>query len=121
MSPREPDLPVPPPRDADGPVFAEPWQAQAFALTVRLAEDGVFTWNEWAQTLGETLAEGAAKGLGGGEHYYEHWLGALERLALERGLAEPAALSRRKNEWAEAYRTTPHGRPVELRRGQDAG
>jgi len=27
---------------------------------------------------------------------------------------DPAALAARKEEWAEAYRRTPHGKPVEL-------
>ena len=49
-----------------------------------------------------------------GTHYYEYWLAALERLVGERGLAERAALAERKEAWAEAYRRTPHGRPVEL-------
>ena len=39
-----PDLP----RDADGPVFREPWEAQAFAMAVSLHERGLFTWPEWA-------------------------------------------------------------------------
>ena len=39
------------PRDVSGPVFAEPWQAQAFALAVKLSEPGHFTWKEWAAAL----------------------------------------------------------------------
>jgi nitrile hydratase accessory protein len=108
------------PRDADGPVFAEPWQAQAFALTLRLHETGAFAWSEWAATLGEALKAGDAAGLGGGEHYYEHWLSALETIAQRKGLADAASLAGLKDAWAEAYRETPHGRPVELRRGARA-
>ena len=98
------------PRDADGPVFAEPWQAQAFALAVRLSEQGYFTWSEWAATLAEEL-KGAADD---GSHYYDHWLAALESLVAAKGLADPSALEARKEAWAEAYRRTPHGKPVEL-------
>src|SRR4051812_9029552 len=82
------NLPDGQPRDDDGPVFAEPWQAQAFALTVRLHETGAFTWNEWAATLAEELKAGSARGLGAGEHYYEHWLAALERITQKHGLAD---------------------------------
>jgi len=100
------------PRDADGPVFAEPWQAQAFALTVQLHEAGAFSWTEWAQALSEQLS---AAGPGDdGSRYYEHWLASLERLVAARRLADPAALLERKRAWADAYRRTPHGRPVAL-------
>jgi nitrile hydratase accessory protein len=103
------------PRDASGPVFAEPWQAQAFALAVRLSEQGHFTWSEWAVALANELKAVAARGEpDDGGRYYEHWLAALEHLAAAKGLAEPAALLARKEAWAQAYRTTPHGEPVEL-------
>ncbi|MBV9507014.1 MAG: nitrile hydratase accessory protein [Acidobacteriia bacterium] len=104
-----------PPGDEDGPVFAEPWQAQAFALAVKLSEQGHFTWKQWAEALAAELAAAAARGEpDDGSHYYEHWLAALERLVTARGLTDPAALAARKHAWAEAYRHTPHGKPVEL-------
>jgi len=99
------------PRDAGGPVFAEPWQAQAFALAVQLSADGVFTWPEWAAAL---AAELAADPGDDGSRYYEHWVAALERLATGRGLTATADLAERKADWAEAYRHTPHGKPIEL-------
>jgi nitrile hydratase accessory protein len=103
------------PRDEGGPVFAEPWQAQAFALAVRLSEEGHFTWKEWAATLGDELKAGAARGESDdGSRYYHCWLTALERLVVMKGLSDPVALSARKDAWAEAYRHTPHGKPVEL-------
>src|SRR3954454_4397644 len=43
------------PRDATGPVFAEPWQAQAFALALQLHAQGAFTWPEWAAALSDRL------------------------------------------------------------------
>jgi len=105
------------PRDGDGPVFAEPWQAQAFALAVRLSESGFFTWHEWADELGAALrAAGVREPSDDGSHYYDHWLLALERLCVAKGLTTAAALHEREKAWAEAYRRTPHGRPVELRR-----
>jgi nitrile hydratase accessory protein len=103
------------PRDEGGPVFAEPWQAQAFALAVKLSEQGYFTWKEWAAALADELKATANRGEpDDGSHYYEHWLAALERLVTAKGLSDPAALRARKEAWAEAYRRTPHGKPVEL-------
>jgi len=103
------------PRDAGGPVFAEPWEAQAFALAVKLSEQGYFTWKEWAATLAKELSEAADRGEpDDGSRYYIHWLAALERLAVGKGLTDSPAMLARKEAWAEAYRHTPHGKPVEL-------
>lgn len=103
------------PRDAGGPVFAEPWEAQAFALAVKLSEQGHFTWKEWAAALAEELKAATDRGEpDDGSRYYQHWLAALERLVAAKGLSDPAALRARKEAWAEAYRHTPHGKPVEL-------
>jgi nitrile hydratase accessory protein len=97
------------------PVFAEPWEAQAFALAVRLSEQGHFTWKEWAAALAAELK--AAKDRGepdDGSRYYHYWLAALERLVAAKGLTDPDAMLARKQAWADAYRHTPHGKPVEL-------
>ena len=95
--------------------FAEPWQAQAFALAVRLSEAGHFTWNEWSAALGAELRAAADRGEpDDGSRYYEHWLAALERLVTAKGLTDAAALAVRKEEWSHAYRDTPHGQPVVL-------
>lgn len=111
------DLSVLPPlpRDEGGPVFAEPWQAQAFAMAVRLTEQGHFTWKEWAATLAEELKAAADRGQpDDGTRYYQHWLAALERLVVAKALSNPAELLQCKDAWADAYRHTPHGKPVEL-------
>lgn len=106
------------PRDEEQPVFAEPWQAQAFALAVKLSEAGHFTWKEWAAVLAAELKAAADRGEpDDGSHYYEHWLSALERLVAAKGLTDFATLLERKEAWTNAYRHTPHGKPVELRRG----
>jgi nitrile hydratase accessory protein len=103
------------PRDSGGPVFAEPWQAQAFALAVKLSEQGHFSWKEWASTLASELKAAADRGEpDDGSRYYQHWLTALERIITSKGLSDPSALLARKEAWAEAYRRTPHGKPVEL-------
>ena len=96
-------------------MFAEPWQAQAFSLAVRLSEQGYFTWKEWAAALAQELEAAAQRGeADDGSRYYEYWLAALERLAIAKGLTDQAALLDRKHAWADAYRHTPHGKPVEL-------
>jgi nitrile hydratase accessory protein len=104
------------PRDEQGPVFAEPWQAQAFALAVKLSELGHFTWSEWAAVLAAELKADAARGeADDGSRYYHCWLAALEHLVVSKSLSSREALSEQKEAWAEAYRHTPHGMPVELK------
>jgi nitrile hydratase accessory protein len=102
--------------DDGGPVFAEPWQAQAFALAVRLSAQRHFTWKEWTTALAQEL-KGAADGgeTDDGSRYYEYWLAALEKLTAAKGLSNRDEMLRRKQAWADAYRRTPHGQPVELR------
>jgi nitrile hydratase accessory protein len=104
------------PRDDGGPVFAEPWQAQAFALAVQLSADGAFTWPEWAEALAAQLATDPTDDA---SRYYEHWVAALEGLVGAKGFAAPPELAQRKVAWADAYRRTPHGKPVELRRARN--
>ena len=107
------------PRDEEGPVFAAPWQAQAFALAVKLSEQGHFTWKEWAAALADELRAAADRGEpDDGSRYYHHWVAALERLVTGKGLANSPALADRKEAWADAYRHTPHGQPVVLRKSE---
>jgi nitrile hydratase accessory protein len=108
------------PQDKGEPVFAEPWQAQAFALAVKLSEEGYFTWKEWAAVLAKELNTATSRGgPDDGSHYYDHWLAALEHLVTAKGLADSASLLARKEAWADAYRSTPHGMPVKLTTGSD--
>lgn len=102
----------------DDPVFAEPWQARAFALTLKLTEAGHFSRTEWTTALSHALREATAgcEQIDDGSHYYEHWLAALETLVRQKGLADEVALSARKEAWREAYHSTPHGKPVMLER-----
>jgi nitrile hydratase accessory protein len=111
-----------PPRDAavgppiEEPVFAEPWQAHAFALTLTLHQRGLFTWAEWAETLGAEIAAAQAAGdPDRGDTYYQHWLAALERLVAAKGASSAAELTRYRDAWDHAADRTPHGRPIELR------
>ena len=99
----------PAPQDETRPVFAEPWQAQAFALATHLNERGVFTWSEWSQTLGAQLKTDDQLG------YYEHWLAALEALVAQKGLCAPSEMAARAEAWHHAFEQTPHGQPVNLK------
>ena len=90
----------------DEPVFAEPWQASAFAMTVALNERGAFSWTEWAETLGAELKSG--------DDYYECWLRALEKLLIRKGAASADEISKVAEAWHRAAHATPHGLPILL-------
>jgi nitrile hydratase accessory protein len=106
------------PSDPEGPVFREPWEAQAFAMTLSLHERGLFTWPQWAATLADEIKRAQAAGdPDTGETYYRHWLNALERLVAEKGVTDPATLTRYQHAWDHAADRTPHGEPIELRPG----
>jgi nitrile hydratase accessory protein len=110
------------PCDAEGPVFREPWEAQAFAMALALHERGVFTWSEWAETLsGEIKRAQAAGDPDTGETYYRHWLAALERLIAVKGVTSFEDLHRYRDAWDHAADRTPHGAPIELRPEDFAG
>ncbi len=112
MSPH--DLPALP-RDEAGPVFREPWEAHAFALAVRLAEAGCFSWPEWVAALTREIQAARQRGAADlGDTYYQHWLRALESVCAEKGLAAAAEVQTRQEQWRQAYLHTPHGQPVEL-------
>jgi nitrile hydratase accessory protein len=103
------------PRDREGPVFREPWEAQAFALVLALYDRGLFTWPEWAAMLADEIKRAQAAGdPDTGETYYRHWLAALERMVAEKGLANAETLARLREAWSRAAARTPHGRPIEL-------
>jgi nitrile hydratase accessory protein len=102
-------------RDNDGPLFREPWEAQAFAITLKLHQAGCFSWSEWTTALGAEIAQGSMKAeQGDDEHYYLHWLSALENLVDAKGLASKTQLETRKQAWDRAARGTGHGQPIEL-------
>jgi len=103
------------PRNDEGPVFGAPWEAEAFALALSLNARGVFTWTEWAATLGDEIKKAQAAGDPDiGDTYYHHWLAALERIVAAKGLADAQVLSRTRDAWHRACARTPHGAPIEL-------
>jgi nitrile hydratase accessory protein len=96
-------------------VFREPWEAQAFALALQLQEQGLFTWDEWAQALAAEITSAQKNGDPDlGDTYYRHWLRALERLVVAKGAASQAGLEQTKDAWDRAAKATPHGRPIVL-------
>lgn len=107
---------APLPRGDDGaPVFAEPWEAQAFAMAVAAHARGLFTWSEWAAALAREIRVAQEAGdPDEGETYYEHWLKALERLVAEKGVADAGLLAARREAWERAALATPHGQPILL-------
>ena len=101
----------------DGPVFKEPWEAAAFAMAVRLSEAGKFTWTEWVDYLSAEIAAARQRGDPDlGDRYYEHWLAALEKLVVDKGLGSESELAALKHDWTEAAVHTPHGQPIELKK-----
>lgn len=101
-------LPLPPPGNEQ--VFAAPWQAQVFAMTVTLHERGAFTWAEWARTLAQHVSGGRPDG----SDYFERWADALAELLRSRGIATEEDIERGTRAWHEAAARTPHGMPIEL-------
>ena len=100
---------IPPDLPPGGPVFNEPWEAQAFAMAVSLHEKGVFTWKEWAAALAREISGHADRS------YYESWLAALEKLVEAKSLVTEEERLARIDAWDRAARATPHGKPIELR------
>ena len=104
------------PRDSEGPVFREPWEAQAFAMTLALYRRGLFSWPEWAATLAAEIKRAQREGdPDTGETYYRHWLAALERIVGEKGVTNAQTLARYRDAWDHAADRTPHGLPIELK------
>ena len=107
------------PCDAEGPVFREPWEAQAFALAIDAHARGLFSWPEWATELSAQIKAAQLAGdPDTGETHYRHWLAALESLTVQKGAVSRAQLEKVQAAWDHAAKATPHGKPVVL--GDDA-
>lgn len=103
------------PRNESGPIFNEPWEAEAFAMTLALYEKGVFTWPEWAAVLSEEINRAQTEGDPDlGDTYYRHWLSALERIVIQQGVTDAEHLSQLYDDWNHAAHSTPHGEPIVL-------
>lgn len=107
------------PHDEDGPVFNEPWEAQAFAMTVALSRQGLFEWTEWVEVFTDEIK--IAQDAGDpdlGDTYYQHWARALEKIIADKGGIDDATVSERAETWRRAYLNTPHGKPIDLNAGR---
>ena len=105
------------PRDTEGPVFNEPWEAEVFAMTLSMHEQGVFTWKEWAAMLSDSISQAQQQGDPDlGDTYYSHWLTALEQMVLQKRIGSRSQLDQLCKDWDHAARHTPHGQPIELSR-----
>ena len=105
-------LPV---QDVSGAVFAEPWQAHAFAMTLQLHEKGLFTWPEWAAALTQEISNAQQAGdTDTGATYYTHWLNALEAMVLAKKWGTAEQIHDLEHAWEDAAARTPHGQPIVL-------
>jgi nitrile hydratase accessory protein len=106
------------PRNDRGPVFSEPWEAEAFAVTLALHQQGLFSWSEWSRALAAQIRMAQAAGDADlGDTYYRHWLAALEALVAAKGASSSEELTRYRSAWGHAADRTPHGQPIELQPG----
>jgi nitrile hydratase accessory protein len=88
--------------------FTAPWEAEAFAMVVKLHEGGYFSWSEWADVLGAEIKVAPDR------PYYESWLEALELMVESKGLMGNGERLARIEAWDKAARATPHGQPISL-------
>ena len=96
-------------------VFAEPWQAHAFAMTLQLHEKGLFTWPEWAAALTQEISNAQQAGdADTGATYYTHWLNALEAMVLTKQWGTAEQIHDLEHAWEDAAARTPHGQPIVL-------
>jgi nitrile hydratase accessory protein len=108
-------------READTPCFAEPWMAQAFACSIQLSRQGLFTWSEWVEVFSAEIKRHPAQaGEASNAAYYRQWLAALETIVGLKGAASTAEITEREETWRQAYLNTPHGQTVELRHAETA-
>ena len=102
-------------RDDLMPVFAEPWEAHAFAIAFKLSEKGLFKWSEWTHALAKEIQKFKDQGLSdSGNTYYQIWLSALEKILLEKKILKKSDLKNMIENWSSSYLSTPHGKPVKI-------
>jgi nitrile hydratase accessory protein len=92
--------------------FKEPWQAHAFAMAVKLHEQGLFTWTEWAETIGGFIKNAGPDD--SPDNYYHHWMSALETIVDAKSAASTSELEACRGQWDRAAKATPHGTPILL-------
>ncbi|NRG16636.1 nitrile hydratase accessory protein [Rhizobiales bacterium] len=102
----------------DAPKFAQPWHAQAFGTSMALSRAGLFTWAEWVETFSTIIRNVPPwPGEDSNSTYYRQWETALETILLKKGILGADEISQAAEDWRRSYLATPHGHPVEFRRG----
>ncbi len=102
-------------KDDRHPIFAEPWEAHAFAIAVKLSEKGLLKWSEWTDALTEEIKIAKEQGRPDfGNTYYQYWLSALETILLDKKILKKSDIKSKIEQWRSAYLSTPHGKPVQL-------
>ena len=98
-------------------VFQNPWHSQLFAITVQLSEKGNFSWKEFVEVFGESLKKqrSLSKKLDGSNDYFACWLNALEEILIKKNISNQDTLMLLKKDWTQAYLSTPHGKPVNIK------
>jgi nitrile hydratase accessory protein len=86
------------PRDNGELVFEAPWEGRAFGVAVTLVQQGVFDWHDFQIRLVAQIER--VENTGGPYAYYERWLAALERVAVDKGLITARELDERTDRYA---------------------
>jgi nitrile hydratase accessory protein len=86
-------------------VFAEPWEARAFALAVTLSGGERFAWDDFRDLLIAEIAAGDAAATNAAPArlpddtaaapYYERWLAALEKILCAKAMLNAEEIDRR--------------------------
>ena len=102
--------------DTDGdPVFDEAWQAQALAMADNLVKSGLFSVDDWSNALGQALKESADRAdVDSQQTYYLCVLKTLEKLIADHSGIDATMMVSKRQDWQQAYLSTPHGEPVTL-------
>ena len=90
------------PRENGELVFAAPWEGRVFAMAIGAVQALGLSWEEFRRRLIAEIATDPAR------PYYESWLAALERLAIERGAVSPESLEELRSPGGDG---TPGGDP----------
>ena len=102
------------PRDEDGPVFREPWEARAFAMALALHEAGVFTWKEWAERWARRSSARRPPAIPIPARPITSTGSPRWKPGRRQGRHHIRVLHRYRDAWDHAADRTPHGEPIEL-------
>jgi nitrile hydratase accessory protein len=89
------------PRRNGEPVFNEPWESRIFGAAVGLCERGLFAWDEFRARLIAEIESADAQAVNAAQPpaaYYQHFLSALERLLIDKGICAPGEIEHRSKQ-----------------------